>query len=87
MRTLKSKIILPVAVFIVAIATAFTTQAKDGKDLAWEQGYIHTTTTCEVASQCSTTGNKVCRVDTQQLFGMNAASQCIKTLYLPIQGK
>lgn len=83
MKTLKSKFLLPVAIFMVAVVAAFAAQSTNGDDLALEQGYIHGTTPCEVAIECSPILGKVCTYKNQQVFGMNSASQCSRTLYLP----
>jgi hypothetical protein len=85
MKNLKIRFLLPIAVFMMAVFAAFATQSSvSTENLAWEQGYIHTATSCDVANRCSTSGTKVCKVNGQQLFGMDG-SQCIKTLYLPFQ--
>lgn len=85
MKTLKSKFLLPLAVFMVAVVAAFASQAPVEEDLAPVQGYIHSTIPCEISVQCSPTGATVCKYNNKQVFGMNAASQCTRTLYLPIQ--
>ncbi|WGF92180.1 DUF6520 family protein [Aequorivita marisscotiae] len=85
MKNLISKIVLPIAVFMVAIVAAFASKGADSENTALEQGYIHASTPCEVSIECSPNGLTVCKVGSKQVFGMNAASQCTRTLYLPIQ--
>ncbi|MEZ0181904.1 DUF6520 family protein [Flavobacterium sp.] len=93
MKSKFAKQVLPVAVFALAIAGAFTTHAMNerSKKAAPIQGYVKLNdqgNSCEQADECSTTNNGiVCRVDLDpagaQLFGLNAAGDCVRTIYRP----
>jgi hypothetical protein len=93
MKTNFVKQVVPVAVFALAIAGAFTTHAMNerSKTVAPIQGYIKLNpqgTSCEQSDQCSTVNNgNVCTVGSvsggTQLFGKNSANQCSLPVYRP----
>jgi hypothetical protein len=93
MKTNFVKQVVPVAVFALAIAGAFTTHAMNerSKTTAIVPGYIKLNpqgTSCEQRDLCSTvnTGN-ICTVGQvpggTQLFDKNSANQCTVPLYRP----
>jgi hypothetical protein len=94
MKSKFAKQVLPVAVFALAIAGAFTTHAMNqrSKAAAPIQGYLKLNpqgNSCEEQDdECSTENNGiVCTVDLSpagaQLFGKNAAGNCVQTIYRP----
>lgn len=93
MKTNFVKQVVPVAVFALAIAGAFTTHAMNerSRTIAPVQGYVKLNpqgTSCEQHDMCSTinTGN-ICTVGLvpsgAQLFGKNSAGQCSVQIYRP----
>lgn len=93
MKTNFVKQVVPVAVFALAIAGAFTTHAMNerSRTIAPVQGYVKLNpqgTSCEQHDMCSTinTGN-ICTVGLvpsgAQLFGKNLAGQCSVQIYRP----
>jgi hypothetical protein len=94
MKTNLAKQVLPVAVFALAIAGAFTTHAMNQRSKAATpaEAYLRLNpqgTTCEEqddACQIENTGI-VCTVDYNptgaQLFGKNPAGNCVQTIYRP----
>lgn len=83
--------ILPVLVIVLAVTSAFTTDAASKSRLAIVNGYLPNNpqgTDCEQKDDCSdvNTGT-LCRVGQvpagQQLFILNANDQCLKTGYKP----
>ncbi|MGE6353924.1 DUF6520 family protein [Flavobacterium sp. NPDC079362] len=93
MKTKFSKQVLPVAVFALAIASAFTSHAMNVRSKAATpiQGYIKLNpqgTSCEQRDMCSTDSNGfVCTVGLTaggaQLFGKNSANQCVVPVFRP----
>lgn len=93
MKAIFVKQVLPVAVFALAIAGAFTTHAMNerSKTAAPVQGYTKLNleaTSCEAHDMCSTTNNgTICRVGLvpsgAQLFGKNSANECVIPVYRP----
>jgi hypothetical protein len=93
MKTIFMKQVLPVAVFVLAIAGAFTTHAMNerSKTLAPVQGFLRLDpngNTCQVQDECSTVNNGiVCTVgledDAPQLYGKNSAEKCTVPIYRP----
>jgi hypothetical protein len=93
MKTNLAKQVLPVAVFALGIAGAFTTHAMNerSKTAAPIRGYIKLNaeaTSCEEHDMCSTTNNgTICRVGLvpsgAQLFGKNSANECKVPVYKP----
>jgi hypothetical protein len=88
-----AKQVIPVAVFALAIAGAFTTHAmsEHSKKLAPVDGFIRLDPEgdeCEQSNQCSTVNNSiVCTVGLvpagAQLYGKNSADKCTKVIYRP----
>lgn len=83
---MKKSIIIPIAIVAIAIAGAFTTQAKNNEKntLVLVQGYIKGNpqgTACQISIWCSNTGNQLCMVGTTQVWGKNANGQCILEVY------
>ena len=93
MKTSFMKQVIPVAVFALAIAGAFTTHAmsEHSKTLAPVQGYLRLDPEgdeCEERDECSTVNNGIiCRVGYvptgAQLYGKNAAQKCTQVVYRP----
>lgn len=93
MKTNFAKQVLPVAVFALAIAGAFTTHAMNGRSrtAAPIQGYQKLNpqgTSCEQKDMCSTINNgTVCTVGLNpsgaQLFAKNSANNCVQPVYRP----
>jgi hypothetical protein len=93
MKTNFSKQVLPVAVFALAIAGAFTTNAMNvrSKTATAVQGYVKLNpqaTSCEQRDMCSTINNgNICTVGLvpsgAQLFAKNASGQCSVIIYRP----
>ncbi|WP_202704133.1 DUF6520 family protein [Flavobacterium sp. UGB4466] len=93
MKTNLAKQVLPVAVFALAIAGAFTTHAMNvrAKSMAPTQGYLKLNpqgTSCEQKDMCSTINNGiVCTVGLvpsgAQLFAKNSANQCVQPTFRP----
>ncbi|WP_149207346.1 DUF6520 family protein [Flavobacterium johnsoniae] len=94
MKSKFAKQVLPVAVFALAIAGAFTTNAMNQRSKAATpaQGYLKLNpqgSNCQEQDdecQIENTGN-VCTVDLNptgaQLFGKNSAGNCVQTIYRP----
>lgn len=83
--------ILPVLVIVLAVTSAFTTEAASKSRVAIVEGFLphnEQGTDCEQKDDCSdvNTGT-LCRVGQvsagQQLFIKNANDQCLKTGYKP----
>jgi hypothetical protein len=93
MKTNFVKQVVPVAVFALAIAGAFTTHAMNerSKTMLPAQGYIKLNpqgTSCDQRDMCSTVNNGiVCTVGLipsgTQLFGKNSANQCTVPIFKP----
>jgi hypothetical protein len=93
MKTNFVKQVVPVAVFALAIAGAFTTHAMNerSRTTAPVQGYIKLNpqgTSCEQRDLCSTVNNGfICTVGQvptgTQLFAKNSANQCTLPVYRP----
>jgi hypothetical protein len=93
MKTNFMKQVVPVAVFALAIAGAFTTHAmsEHSKTLAPVQGYLRLDPEgdeCEERDECSTVNNGiVCTVGLvpagAQLYGKNSADNCTIPIYRP----
>lgn len=80
---MKSKSISLVLI-VLAIAGAFTTQAKNRNSFALVQGYIKGNpqgTACQISILCSNTVNQLCMVGSTQVWGKNANGQCILEVY------
>ncbi|GAA6765742.1 hypothetical protein AAFH68_16800 [Flavobacterium sp. CGRL1] len=86
------KVILPALVIVLAVTSAFTTEASSKSSLAVVEGYLpHNAqgSNCEQKDDCSdvNTGT-LCRVGQvstgQRLFIMNDNDACLRTGYKPI---
>jgi hypothetical protein len=86
------KVILPALVIVLAVTSAFTTEAASKSSLAIVAGYLpHNPqgTDCEQKDDCSdvNTGT-LCRVGQvpsgQRLFILNANDACLRTGFKPI---
>jgi hypothetical protein len=93
MKTNFVKQVVPVAVFALAIAGAFTTHAMNerSKTMLPARGYVKLNpqgTACEEHDMCSTVNNGiVCTVGLipsgAQLFGKNSNGQCTVSIFRP----
>lgn len=83
--------ILPVLVIVLAVTSAFTTDAASKSRVAIVEGYIphnQNGTDCEQKDDCSDSNTgTLCRVGQvptgAQLFIKNANDQCLRTGYKP----
>ncbi len=84
MKNMRKKWLLPIAVFAIAIASAFASNSGKNEVLA-TPGYIDAPTPCTIAVNCSTVGGPVCRnASLQQAFGWNSMhTACNVELYKP----
>ena len=93
MKTSFMKQVVPVAVFALAIAGAFTTHAMNERSKLLEPvpGFVKLDPNgdeCEEHDECSTINNGIiCRVGYSpagaQLYGENSAGQCTLPVYRP----
>jgi len=85
------KVILPALVIVLAVTSAFTTEASSKKSVSIVNGYLpHDSegTDCEEKNSCSDVNNgTLCRVGQapagQQLFMINTNGECLRTAYKP----
>lgn len=86
------KVILPALVIVLAVTSAFTTEASSKRSLSIVEGYLpHNAqgSNCEQKDDCSdvNTGT-LCRVGQipsgERLFIMNANDACLRTGFKPI---
>lgn len=85
------KVILPALVIVLAVTSAFTTDAASKKSASIVSGYLpHNAqgTDCEEKNNCeSTNTGTLCRVGQvasgQRLYIMNDNGECLKTGYKP----
>ncbi|MEM0519025.1 DUF6520 family protein [Aequorivita flava] len=84
MKTMRKKWLLPIAVFAIAIASAFASNSGANNVLA-TPGYIDAPAPCRIAVDCSPFGGPVCRnASLQQAFGWNSMhTACNVELYKP----
>lgn len=82
MKTIKFKFLLPVMVFMMAIAAAFATQADGQEDFALEQGYIYVNGVCQPYGKCDNTQARICTQNGLQVFGKSGGTSCVKTLHM-----
>lgn len=79
------KMILPIAVFVLAITAAFASHGDNAVQkaaLAPEQGWLNVDGVCNESIQCSDTGTQLCTTITnQQVFGKDEAGDCTVELY------
>ncbi|MEO8235822.1 MAG: DUF6520 family protein [Flavobacterium sp.] len=78
--------LIPMAVFALAIAGAFTTQAmnRSNKKVSIFQGYVKVNplgTMCNTSITCSSDPDELCKVGTTQIWGKDASGKCIVELY------
>jgi|26BtaG_2_1085354.scaffolds.fasta_scaffold00078_11 hypothetical protein len=82
MKKTKKMWLLPLGAFVIAIASAFASNAVSSETIA-PMGYIDAPSPCHISVPCSTTWGKVCRSESQQqAFGLNAqGTACNVELY------
>ena len=89
MKTILSKIVIPVLGIFFAIGSSFATQASEKSVLAPTNGYVPNSVPCVNPYLCSNTGSMLCTIifggQSYRLFGKFTASDqnCIKTVYKP----
>lgn len=85
MKTSIVKMILPMAVFALAISGAFashTEKVAKKRAPAAIQGWLQVAGACNQSIQCSDTGNMLCKTSSnQQVFGKDEAGDCAVELY------
>jgi hypothetical protein len=84
MKTSIVKMILPMAVFALAITGAFASHAENvaKKKPAPIQGWLQVAGACNQSIQCNTTGSMLCKTSSnQQVFGKDEAGDCAVELY------
>lgn len=83
MKNLKIKFLLPMAIFMIAIAAAFGSQKGKENDLAPEQGYIYENNICVKHGTCDNTDSFMICTDNvgRQVFGLNE-TDCLKVLFM-----
>jgi hypothetical protein len=84
MKTFRKMI--PLAVFAIAIAGAFTTQAmtRFNKNVSTFQGYVKVNplgTMCNTSITCSDIQGELCKVGNTQIWGKDASGKCVVELY------
>lgn len=73
MKTIRFKFLLPIALFIVAIAAAFATQTDAKDDLSLVQGYIFENEVCKPHGTCTNNQTAVCTDNIgRQVFGLGS---------------
>lgn len=81
------KMILPMAVFALAITGAFASHAENVAKKAAPasiQGWLQVAGTCNKSIQCSESGTVLCKTTAnQQVFGKDEAGDCAVELYRP----
>ncbi len=80
------KMVLPMAVFALAITGAFASHAENvaKKKPAPIQGWLQVAGACNQSIQCSESGTALCKTTSnQQVFGKNEAGDCEVELYRP----
>lgn len=78
------KMVLPMAVFALAITGAFASHAENvaKKKPAPIQGWLQVAGACNQSIQCNTTGSMLCKTSSnQQVFGKDEAGDCAVELY------
>ncbi len=79
------KMILPIAVFALAVTAAFASHGENAAKkaaLAPQQGWLNQEGVCNQSIQCDTEGEVLCRTTSnQQLFGKDEAGDCTVELY------
>ncbi|KXO01253.1 hypothetical protein LS48_01965 [Aequorivita aquimaris] len=72
MKTMRKKWLLPIAVFAIAIASAFASNTTTAEAVP-VLGYIDNPLPCHISVQCSTTGTIACKSGAQTAFRMNGS--------------
>ncbi|MGB3343989.1 MAG: DUF6520 family protein [Aequorivita sp.] len=81
MKTMKIKFLLPVGVFMVAIAAAFATQKNLQEDFAPVQGYIYQNGVCTPNGKCDNSSGPICTDNLgRQVFGKSGQTECLQIL-------
>ena len=82
MKKLKMKFLLPMAIFMIAVAAAFASQKDREDELAIEQGYIYQNNICVEHGTCDSMLATIICTDNlgRQVFGLNE-TDCLKVLY------
>lgn len=79
------KMILPIAVFALAVTAAFASHRENAVNkaaLTPQQGWLNQEGVCNQSIMCDTEGEVLCRnITNQQLFGKNEAGDCTVELY------
>ncbi|MCZ4320302.1 DUF6520 family protein [Aequorivita viscosa] len=73
MNTMRKKWLLPIAVFAIAIASAFASNIENTNDVALVNGFIDSPTPCLISVECSTIPGPVCKSGGKTAYKMNAA--------------
>ena len=84
MKTNFLKLIMPVAVVLLATGSALSTSAMNKKaDTAPVQGYVHVLTEddCDESIMCSDIEGDLCTIGSEQVFGKNPANKCTVRLF------
>ncbi|MDI6034184.1 DUF6520 family protein [Flavobacterium sp. LB2P84] len=84
MKTNFLKLIMPVAVVLLATGSALSTSAMNKKaDTAPVQGYVHVLTEddCDESIMCSDIEGDLCTTGSEQVFGKNPANKCTVRLF------
>lgn len=82
MKNLKMKLLLPMAIFMIAIAAAFASKKGAEDELAPEQGYIIIDDVCKEHGTCDNKLQPMICTDHSErpVFGLNETN-CLKVLY------
>jgi hypothetical protein len=84
MKTNFLKLIMPVAVVLLATGSALSTSAMNKKaDTSPVQGYVHVLTEddCDESIMCSDIEGDLCTTGSEQVFGKNPANKCTIRLF------
>ncbi len=84
MKTNFLKLIMPVAVVLLATGSALSTSAMNKKaGTAPVQGYVHVVTEddCDESIMCSDIEGDLCTTGSEQVFGKNPANKCTVRLF------
>jgi phage-related protein len=83
MKKLKSKFLLPVMAFLLAITAAFATQAKTDVDDTLVPGYIFVNGICEPARSCNLEDGPTCTYSSKPVFAKTSPTMCPIPLHFP----
>ena len=84
MKTNFLKLIMPVAVVLLATGSALSTSAMNKKaNTGPVQGYVHVLTEddCDESIMCSDIDGDLCTTGSEQVFGKNLANKCTVRLF------